>query len=157
LFPWIHGNTSQILWFYNPNSNLGGYPLILGRPWLATVDAFISCRSRDMTISHGDSIKKFTLYPPTKPSIDQEISQWIDNESSDDEFLQPILSLDQAMIPKEDTKDDLINNFITIPNLIQYPRGQSFDYILDSHFQENCTINTTSSLFDSMSSLYAMS
>jgi hypothetical protein len=49
-----------------PKSNLGGHPLILGRPWLATVDAFISCRSGDMTISHGDSVKKFTLYPPTK-------------------------------------------------------------------------------------------
>jgi hypothetical protein len=47
-----------------PKSNLGGHPLILGRPWLAIVDAFISCRSRDMTISHGDSVKKFTLYPP---------------------------------------------------------------------------------------------
>jgi len=25
-----------------PKSNLGGYPLILGRPWLATVDSYIS-------------------------------------------------------------------------------------------------------------------
>jgi hypothetical protein len=28
-----------------PKSNLGGHPLILGRPWLATIDALISCRS----------------------------------------------------------------------------------------------------------------
>jgi hypothetical protein len=27
-----------------PKSNLGGHPLILGRPWLATTDAFIGCR-----------------------------------------------------------------------------------------------------------------
>eukprot|EP00253_Pinus_taeda_P017200 PITA_17200 len=27
-----------------PKSNLGGNPIILGRPWLATVDAFIGCR-----------------------------------------------------------------------------------------------------------------
>ena len=26
-----------------PKTNLGGYPLILGRPWLATTDAFIGC------------------------------------------------------------------------------------------------------------------
>jgi hypothetical protein len=26
-----------------PKSNLGGHPLILGRPWLATIDAYISC------------------------------------------------------------------------------------------------------------------
>jgi hypothetical protein len=31
-----------------PKNNLGGHPLILGRPWLATADAFISCRSGDM-------------------------------------------------------------------------------------------------------------
>ena len=28
-----------------PKSNLGGHPLILGRPWLATADAFIGCRT----------------------------------------------------------------------------------------------------------------
>ena len=26
-----------------PKAKLTGYPLILGRPWLATVDAYISC------------------------------------------------------------------------------------------------------------------
>jgi hypothetical protein len=34
-------------------SRLGGYPLILGRPWLAIVDAYIGCREGDMTISNG--------------------------------------------------------------------------------------------------------
>jgi hypothetical protein len=34
-------------------SILGGYPLILGRPWLATVDSYIGCRVGDMTISFG--------------------------------------------------------------------------------------------------------
>eukprot|EP00253_Pinus_taeda_P003396 PITA_03396 len=34
-----------------PKSNLGGHPLILGRPWLATTDAIISCMSGDMYIS----------------------------------------------------------------------------------------------------------
>eukprot|EP00253_Pinus_taeda_P004646 PITA_04646 len=40
-----------------PKSNLGGHPLILGRPWLATADAFISCKSGDMYISNGVSFK----------------------------------------------------------------------------------------------------
>ena len=44
-----------------PKSNLGGHLLILGRPWLATADAFISCRSGDMYISDGNSTKKFNL------------------------------------------------------------------------------------------------
>ena len=34
----------------NPKSNMGGDPLILGRPWLATVDAFIDCRSGNLTV-----------------------------------------------------------------------------------------------------------
>ena len=36
---------------------LGGHPLILGRPWLAIADAFISCRSGSMTISNGCETK----------------------------------------------------------------------------------------------------
>ena len=32
-----------------PKLQLGGHPLILGRPWLATADACISCRSGSMT------------------------------------------------------------------------------------------------------------
>ena len=46
-----------------PKNNLGGHPLILGRPWLATIDAFISCRYGDMYIYDGKSTNKFTLYP----------------------------------------------------------------------------------------------
>jgi hypothetical protein len=51
--------------FLKPKSNLCGHPLILGRPWLATTHAFISCRFGDMTISRGNLVKNFTLYPPT--------------------------------------------------------------------------------------------
>ena len=29
-----------------PKAKLIGYPLILGRPWLATTDAYISCKAR---------------------------------------------------------------------------------------------------------------
>lgn len=36
-----------------PKAELTGYPLILGRPWLATVDAYISCRAGIMTIKKG--------------------------------------------------------------------------------------------------------
>ena len=44
-----------------PKTKLGGHPLILGRPWLATIDAFISCRSSSMTISNGYETKQLTL------------------------------------------------------------------------------------------------
>jgi hypothetical protein len=46
-----------------PKYNLGGHTLILGRPWLAIVDAFISCSSGNMTIANDVEVKKITLHP----------------------------------------------------------------------------------------------
>eukprot|EP00253_Pinus_taeda_P021045 PITA_21045 len=40
-----------------PKSNLGGHPIILGRPWLATIDAFIGCRS-ELFLSQPDVSKE---------------------------------------------------------------------------------------------------
>ena len=53
----------------NPSSRLDGHPLILGRPWLATVDAYIGCQEGNMTITKGDAIKNLVLYPPARPSF----------------------------------------------------------------------------------------
>ena len=61
-----------------PKSQLGGHPLILGRPWLATVDACISCRSGSMTISYGTETKNLTLYPPARLSLEAETSLWME-------------------------------------------------------------------------------
>jgi hypothetical protein len=36
-----------------PKSRSNGYPLIFGRPWLVTVDAYIGCRVGNMTITNG--------------------------------------------------------------------------------------------------------
>jgi len=62
-----------------PKSNLGGHPLILGRPWLAIANAFISCRSGDMYIYDGSSTKKFNLYPPAKAIIELGDNEWVDD------------------------------------------------------------------------------
>ena len=72
-----------------PKSNLGGHPLILGRPWLATADAFISCRSGDMYISDGNSTKKFNLYPPTKAITEVGDNEWVDDEDT----IQPVFTI----------------------------------------------------------------
>ena len=40
--------------------------MILGRPWLATTDAYISCRKGEKTISNGLSTKKFILHSSTQ-------------------------------------------------------------------------------------------
>lgn len=44
-------------------SNLGGHPLILGRPWLAIADIYIGFISISMVISYGKATKKLNLYP----------------------------------------------------------------------------------------------
>jgi len=48
-------------------SPAGGHPLILGRPWLATADAYIGCRFGHMVISNGQVTKNLVLYPPAEP------------------------------------------------------------------------------------------
>jgi len=53
----------------NPKNRLDGHPLILGRPWLVTVDAYIGCRQGSMTITRGSNIKNLALYPPAQPSV----------------------------------------------------------------------------------------
>jgi hypothetical protein len=67
-----------------PKSNLGGHPIILGRPWLATADAFIGCRSGNMIISRGTERKKLTLYPSAQsPVVTHNL--WLDDKYNDKE------------------------------------------------------------------------
>ena len=61
-------------------SSLGGYPLILGRPWLSITDAYIGFRSGHMCISYGNVVKELTLHPPIKAMIQQELPLWPNEE-----------------------------------------------------------------------------
>jgi hypothetical protein len=47
-----------------------GHPVILGRSWLATTNAFIGYREGEITISNGLSIQKLTIYPPAQPIME---------------------------------------------------------------------------------------
>lgn len=62
----------------SPKATLDGYPIILGRPWHATLDAYIGCRSGDMTISDVINTKTIALYSPAQPQLDQEQVVWPD-------------------------------------------------------------------------------
>jgi len=119
------GSWEYLVYFMilTPKSNLGGHPLILGRPWLATIDAFISCRSGDMFISDGSSTKKFTLYPPAKTTIEVESEEWID----DDIDIRPIFVT--SIIDEEDQIFNLMEN------------NDSSSYCESNQsFQEQCNI-----------------
>jgi len=56
-----------------PKAKLTGYSLILGRPWLATVDAYISCRAGSMTIKNGPMSKQLVLYPLAQPLLEHDL------------------------------------------------------------------------------------
>jgi len=52
-----------------PKTNFNGYPLILRRPWLAIVEAYINSRVGNMTIKNGNIKKKLVLYPLFNPLL----------------------------------------------------------------------------------------
>jgi hypothetical protein len=117
----------------HPKTTMEGHPLILGRPWLATVDAFIGCRSGEMTISNGASMKKLILYPPTKPVV--EDSLWVEYPYKDEEITQPLLTIEQSRGLKEQTEDNFLNQFISTTDDAQYPESSSpYDLIFSNVF-----------------------
>jgi hypothetical protein len=117
-----------------PKKKLGGHPLILGRPWLATTDAFISCRSGSMIISNGYETKQLTLYPHATPLANNDNSVWVDFE---DQPTQPLLTIGQALSLKDSTEDEIINNFICEPSSITLEIHNQLTALLESDNQEN--------------------
>lgn len=101
----------------NPKNRLDGHPLILGRPWMATVNAYIGCRIGNRTISKGTFVKKLILYRPARPSLS------INNYQPPPpkyqlENMHPPLTLDEALAFKMQTEDDEISGFINQPSTI---------------------------------------
>lgn len=97
-------------------ATLGGYPVILGRPWLATADAFIGCHSRDMTISDGQSTKKLALYPPARPQPDLSQPVWPDVG----EEIEEANSLAQLMMIQNDPFSQLQSEDALLFQILQY-------------------------------------
>jgi len=98
-----------------PKNNLGGHPLILGRPWLATADAFISCRSGDMYISDGNSTKKFNLYPPARAITEIGEDEWVNDEDT----IQPVLTISEI---SEDSQ--ILNTLENFESPLEYDLTQ---------------------------------
>jgi hypothetical protein len=98
-----------------PKTHLVGHPIILGRPWLSIVDAFIGCRSGSMSIFDGYDTKKLTLYPHATPSVEPKNSFWMELE---DESALPVITIGKSPSFKEDIEDELINSFISDPSVV---------------------------------------
>ena len=120
-----------------PQSQLGGHPLILGRPWLVTVDACISCQSGSMTISYGTKIKNLTLYPLDQLSLEAETPLWMEPE--EEEGVQPLLTIGKALTFKDETGDDAINNFISEATSVNKKIYWVLNTTLGEEEQENLT------------------
>jgi hypothetical protein len=118
----------------NPRSGLDGHPLILGRPWLTTTDAYIGCRTGNMTISRGSATKNLILYPPAKPSL-PIIHQQFPPPRYPEKNLRSPLTLEEALRLKNQLEDDVINSFINNPTIISNPTCQMLKVVLDNEAQ----------------------
>ena len=77
------------------------HPMILGRPWLATVDAYINCRKGEMNISNGLSTKKIILHPPAQLASANAL--WVEDPYEHNAIEQPILNVEQITKLQEKT------------------------------------------------------
>jgi hypothetical protein len=124
---------------------VGNHPLILGRPWLATADAYIGCRSGHMVISNGHNIKNLVLYPPVepnpsiKPTGNNKILSSKESETENEE-LRPVLTIGQALQLKIESKDDVITSFMDDPCSISKTNQQFLESILSCETQETIEI-----------------
>jgi len=106
-----------------------------------------------MLIAHGDSIKNFNLYPPAKGLTESEFTQCFQDTNDDEKVVQPILTIDHVMNMKTNIEENQIINFINNSVFPQYHVGHhTFDHnhILERDFQENCTMDTLSTISGSM-------
>lgn len=132
-----------------PKSNLGGHPIILGRPWLATADAFIGCRSGNMIISRGTERKQLTLYPSAQsPAVTHNL--WLDDKFNDKEEVQYVFSIDQIYDFQEQDNNDSVELFLSQPDMSENLRNEQYhaaDVLLAQNFQETCTIQSLQTTF----------
>jgi len=111
-----------------------GNPVILGRTWLATANAFIGCRAGDMCISHGTSMKTLMLYPPVQPV--EETLWWLEDPYGDENLEEPLLSLGQERALHEQTKDNVLTQFFSSTICVNFPQTFSqFDHIFSEEYQ----------------------
>ena len=120
----------------NPKIRMDGHPLILGRTWLATTDAYLGCWTGNMTIARGDSIKKFVIYPPAKLSLSMVNIHRHPHTYWEQNIFSP-LTIVEALEFKDQTKYDVINNFMNQPSVPGNLKFQMLKTVLDDETQED--------------------
>ena len=95
-----------------PKNKFNGYPLILGRPWLDTADAYISYRARKMTMKNGPLSKQLVLYPQAQHSIDHDLPIWVEDEYYELYNTAPMCTVDSILRGGQLDEDELIDHAI---------------------------------------------
>ena len=96
----------------HPKDKLTRYPLILGRPWLATTDAYVSCRARNMTIKNGHMSKQLVLYPPTQSSLEHYLPLWLEEKEEYELYSAQLYALEVIIVGQQKEEDELIEHLL---------------------------------------------
>jgi hypothetical protein len=125
----------DFLVIYSKSSSKPGHPVVLGYPWLAIEDTFISCRSGEMTISNGTHSQNLVIFPPAQ--LAQKIPVWLENPYGEEDCIKPLLTLEQVRGMQEQLDEQVLSLFLANTNCIEYPRSfAELSHIFSSEFQQ---------------------
>lgn len=103
-----------------------------------------------MIISRGTERNQLTLYPSAQaPVVTQNL--WLDDKQNDREEIYSVLSINQMYDFRENNNEDLMEMFISQPDVLEELRNEHYtivDQILAQRFQENCTMYSLKTLFE---------
>ena len=125
-----------------PKAKLTGYPLILGRPWLATSDAYISYRAGNMTIKNGHMSKQLVLYPPDQPSLENDLPLWLEEGEEDEGYSAQIYTLEAIIGGGQQDEDDLIEHLLQSPTPSSLPLEEEERETQNNHPTYLCLANS---------------
>eukprot|EP00253_Pinus_taeda_P033590 PITA_33590 len=119
----------------NPKNRLDGHPFILGRPWLATVDAYIGYRQGNMTITRGENIKNLALYPLVQPSFtiiktNKHLVSYLTKN------IRSPLTIKETLDFKDRIEDNSTNNFISQDKTRSHIQCHMIEAAFDNELEE---------------------
>eukprot|EP00253_Pinus_taeda_P020034 PITA_20034 len=107
-----------------------------GKPWLATADAYIGCRQGSITITRGSNINNLALYPPAQPSVtiikpNKHLVSYLT------ENIRSPLTIQDALDIKDQTENDIINNFINQVESKSHVQCHMIEATFDNELEED--------------------
>ena len=127
----------------SPKVKISSYLVILHRPWFATTNANISCRSGNMTISNGQATKTFDLYPLAHPLADLSTYVWPDLGDKEEELnsIAQLMMLHRQSFLKLQEEDSVLQSILTNNCVVEKDVSESSMLELTTYEEcnENCT------------------